>query len=302
MWKMLAVSAGIHALAIPWAAGRMEIHAPAVPRASRVRVTLESIPAVRKVQATPEAEPPGPAVRKRRAAPPPPLPPPSRVLKAARPAAQTTRSRDSATARRKPVPRAIKRPRRSLPPAASMSLPPDPLETASLPERPARWTYASPPEPRHRAEPPGPVRSAGAFAPPLSLLSTLPPLSMSKTKAPPRVQPVGAASLESSVWRSPSGAGVRGRTPFRLRALSRTAPVYPAEARKKGVEGTVLLRLKILLDGRVGKVEVTRSSGSPLLDRAASRSASSWRFAFDGDPPPLGAWAKIPVRFKIVGR
>jgi protein TonB len=84
--------------------------------------------------------------------------------------------------------------------------------------------------------------------------------------------------------------------------LSRTTPVYPAEARKNGVEGTVLLRLKILLDGRVGKVEVARSSGFPLLDRAASRSASSWRFAFDGDPPPLGAWAKIPVRFKIVGR
>ncbi|HJM43834.1 MAG TPA: energy transducer TonB [Nitrospinota bacterium] len=84
--------------------------------------------------------------------------------------------------------------------------------------------------------------------------------------------------------------------------MSRTAPVYPAEARERGVEGTVLLRLKILSDGRVGKVEVTRSSGSALLDRAASRSASSWRFAFDGDPPPLGAWAKIPVRFKIVGR
>ena len=100
MWKMRAVSAGIHALAIPWAAGRMEIHAPAAPRASRVRVTLESIPAVRKVQATPEAKPPGPAVRKRRAAPPPPLPPPSRVIKAARPAAQTTHSRDSAPASR----------------------------------------------------------------------------------------------------------------------------------------------------------------------------------------------------------
>ena len=316
MWKMLAVSAGIHALAIPWAAGRMEIHAPAAPRASRVRVTLESIPAVRKVQAAPEAEPPGPAVRKRRAAPPPPLPPPSRVIKAARPAAQTIRPVDSApppaaratpepvqpkevrppaTARRKPVPRAMKRPRRAPPPTAPASLPPDPLEAASLAERPARWTYASPPEPRRRAEKTGPVRRPGASAaPPPS------PLGVSKIKAPPRVQPAGAASLKSSVRRSPSGAGVRGRTPFRLRALSRTAPVYPAEARRRGVEGTVLLRLKILLDGRVGKVEVARSSGSALLDRAASRSASSWRFAFDGDPPPLGAWAKIPVRFKIV--
>ncbi len=312
MWKMLAVSAGFHALAIPWAAGRMEIHAPGAPRASRVRVTLESIPAVREIQAAPKTEPPGPAFRKRRAPPLSPLPPPPRVVQAVRPAARATRAtpepgrpkefRPPAPARRKPIPRAMKRPQRAQPPAASMSLPPDPLRAASLPERPARWTYASPPEPRRRAEPPGPVRSAGASAPPLSLLSTLPPLSMSKTKAPLRVQPAGAATLESSVRRSLSGAGVRGRTPFRLRALSRTAPVYPAEARKNGVEGTVLLRLKILLDGRVGKVEVTRSSGSRLLDRAASRSASSWRFAFDGDPPPLGAWAKIPVRFKIVGR
>ena len=292
MWKMLAVSAGIHALAIPWAAGRMEIHAPGALRASRVRVTLESIPAVRKVHAAPEAEPPGPAVRKRRAPPPPPLPPPPRVVKTARPAAQTTRLRDSAPARRKPVPRAMKRPRRAPPPIPPASLPPDPLEATSLPERPARWTYASPPEPRRRAEKTGPVRRPGASA----------PLNVSKIRAPLRVEPSGAASLESSVRRSPSGAGVRGRTPFRLRALSRTAPVYPAEARERGVEGTVLLRLKILSDGRVGKVEVTRSSGSALLDRAASRSASSWRFAFDGDPPPLGAWAKIPVRFKIVGR
>jgi protein TonB len=68
----------------------------------------------------------------------------------------------------------------------------------------------------------------------------------------------------------------------------------------RGEEGTVWLRLEVLPDGRVGKVEIARSSGFGSLDRAAARSAESWKFGFNGNPPSESAWAKIPIRFEIV--
>jgi TonB family protein len=57
-----------------------------------------------------------------------------------------------------------------------------------------------------------------------------------------------------------------------------------------------------LPDGRVGKVEVAKSSGYKKLDRSAALSAAKWRFAFDGIKPLRNIWAKIPVRFQILPR
>ncbi len=47
---------------------------------------------------------------------------------------------------------------------------------------------------------------------------------------------------------------------------------YPAIARRKGWQGTVTLRLLIEPDGRISRLEVDRTSGYPVLDRAAVES------------------------------
>ena len=57
-----------------------------------------------------------------------------------------------------------------------------------------------------------------------------------------------------------------------------TPPQYPWLARRWQQEGKVTVRLTIDVGGQVVRVEVARSSGYPLLDRAATTAAQQWRF------------------------
>jgi protein TonB len=69
------------------------------------------------------------------------------------------------------------------------------------------------------------------------------------------------------------------------KALRRTVPSYPFEARQQGIEGTVKLHAVIDEDGAVHNVEPV--SGPPLLVDAAVSAIHGWRFAptrLDGNP------------------
>lgn len=56
------------------------------------------------------------------------------------------------------------------------------------------------------------------------------------------------------------------------------APPYPPEARARGQQGIVLVRVDIGADGRVIDVTLARSSGWPALDRAVLETLRTWRF------------------------
>jgi TonB family protein len=66
------------------------------------------------------------------------------------------------------------------------------------------------------------------------------------------------------------------RTPPKAKLIS--TPPYPPEARKKGVEGNVVLAGEITADGKVAGMKVIASS-SPLLERAALAYVSRWAYA-----------------------
>lgn len=74
-----------------------------------------------------------------------------------------------------------------------------------------------------------------------------------------------------------------------------TLPKYPQQALERGIQGTVLLKLTLSVDGEVSQSEVIESSGSPLLDLAAFSASKSWTFKVH---PPV---KKIiaPIRFVI---
>lgn len=59
----------------------------------------------------------------------------------------------------------------------------------------------------------------------------------------------------------------------------RQEPAYPERARRAGVEGTAGVRIMLSADGSVRAVELTRSSGSRLLDEAALAAARASTFA-----------------------
>lgn len=78
-------------------------------------------------------------------------------------------------------------------------------------------------------------------------------------------------------------------------------PPYPPMALRRGIEGTVLLRVRVDRDGRPSDVAIERSSGSHLLDEAARKFLQArWRFV----PATMGgsaieAYALVPVNFSI---
>lgn len=77
-------------------------------------------------------------------------------------------------------------------------------------------------------------------------------------------------------------------------------PVYPIEARRRGLEGTVMLRVEVLEDGTVGNVSIITSTGHQLLDQAAVEAVKKWHF----DPArmngqPQRCEVQLPVRFVL---
>ncbi|MDP2097811.1 MAG: energy transducer TonB [Methylobacter sp.] len=81
---------------------------------------------------------------------------------------------------------------------------------------------------------------------------------------------------------------------------SRGRFIYPASAKKRGVQGFVLLSLLIDVDGSVDKVQVLESSPAGVFDDAAMVGIKSWRFSpaqYQG--APVKVWAKQNIRFSL---
>lgn len=77
-------------------------------------------------------------------------------------------------------------------------------------------------------------------------------------------------------------------------------PYYPPQVIREGGEGTVLLSIYILADGRVGEVKLDRSSGHTKLDESALREAKKWRFVpGSSDGKPMAMWKQLPVTFRL---
>jgi TonB family protein len=77
-------------------------------------------------------------------------------------------------------------------------------------------------------------------------------------------------------------------------------PFYPSEARKKKIEGEVMLEATIGTDGIPREIKVT-SSLDPLLDENAIQAISTWRFEpATKDGKPIEKRVPISVRYSIV--
>lgn len=143
--------------------------------------------------------------------------------------------------------------------------PPKPEPPPPLPETIA--ATPSLPEPLVQPDPPPPVAVALAA---LDLLPTSP-----ETEAPaaapsafvpgPRADAAIAAPAGTV-----EGAGLRsGNLRTQPRYRKNPEPVYPPRARRLGLEGFVLLEVKVNTQGRAVEVTIKESSGHDILDQAA---------------------------------
>lgn len=72
------------------------------------------------------------------------------------------------------------------------------------------------------------------------------------------------------------------------------SPDYPEGARRRGIQGTVVVRIEVTADGLAGTCSVLSSSGNVQLDDAALRAARRWRFR---SGPGV---VEQPFRFELV--
>lgn len=78
------------------------------------------------------------------------------------------------------------------------------------------------------------------------------------------------------------------------------APVYPGMARRRGWEGSVAFHVRVLASGDVAEVVLKDSSGYKILDEAAHKAISRWRFTpAKRQGQMVESWVVVPVHFVL---
>ena len=198
--------------------------------------------------------------------------------------------------RQRPAPpRRIERPRPQEPPAP-----------AKL-EQPARVEPQPQPVAPQPAPTPAPAPAPVDVAPGPVAVASLPAIS-EPAPAPPSSAPVAGGPTVMLGASGPEPAATAKATD-RSESVTRTArpqggyqvrPAYPWAPRRLGIQGTTLLRVHVLADGRIGDVQVERSAGHPDLDQAAQEAVRRWRFepARRGEEP-IAMWVLLPFEFRL---
>jgi len=81
------------------------------------------------------------------------------------------------------------------------------------------------------------------------------------------------------------------------RLSRRVEPEYPRQAKNAGIEGDVIFRIIVGVDGRVQEIHLRR--GKPLLIEAAAKALSKWQYEpymLDGTPVEFETFATIRFR------
>lgn len=86
-----------------------------------------------------------------------------------------------------------------------------------------------------------------------------------------------------------------------LQWLEGARPVYPAEARAEGIEGTVVVEYRVSAEGEVLEPRVVSAEPPGVFDQAALTAVRTWRYR---PPRPDGEAVEVPgvrstLRFRL---
>ena len=65
---------------------------------------------------------------------------------------------------------------------------------------------------------------------------------------------------------------------YKIGSINNPHPPYPIIARKKGIEGSLILSVSVNNDGSVGNVIIKKSSGHKILDKVSKETIEKWLF------------------------
>lgn len=131
------------------------------------------------------------------------------------------------------------------------------------------------------------MRRAGA---PMAMLATL---ALAIAIGLAALPSAGDTGLEPIVDAIPSRPSPHARAAEIARRIQREI-IYPELARRRGIQGTTLLRLRVGPNGRATELETAASSGSASLDAAAHAGAEAAR-----DLPAVYGRVEVPIRFSL---
>jgi protein TonB len=122
-------------------------------------------------------------------------------------------------------------------------------------------------------------------------------LALAFAPAPPdarAAEPIAVAARVEDA--EPRGPSVEERLE-EIRRRLQAALYYPPIARRMGLEGTAWVRFEIDREGTARDVDVARSSGHAILDRAARRTVDR-----AGRLPWVYGRIEVPIRFSLASR
>lgn len=169
------------------------------------------------------------------------------------------------------------------PPRPKLEPPPKPLA------QPVQHKAAPPPPPVLLAvadNTPAANAPTGYLAPPVPV--ALPPMDVPVAKAPTPAPVVIAAEPQIELPSSDADY------------LQNPKPAYPAQSRRMGEQGKVVVRVLIGVDGLAHKAEIRKSSGFERLDESALNTVKSWRYLPGKRAGVVEAmWFSVPINYVL---
>jgi protein TonB len=193
-----------------------------------------------------------------------------------------------------PPPSRLRPPRVLEPPRPKEPIPVTRAPEPTPPPAPVAPTASIEPAPVASTPDPAPTAPTAEVAGPGPAVADLVPSSPTTGAAAPAAPP--STTVTRTSMAVPEGVTqlARPQGGYQVR------PSYPPAPRRLGIQGTTLLRVHVLADGRIGDVLVEKSGGHPDLDQAATEAVRAWRF----DPArrgtePVAMWVLLPVEFRL---
>lgn len=150
----------------------------------------------------------------------------------------------------------------------------------------------------------------GAFEPiEIELLGTAAPqasipqrplVAAAKARAATGSESAPAEASGSDAGDGAPGAEAMVRARADVAALNNPKPAYPLAARRRGMQGRVLLAAHVRMDGVCAEVHLKQSSGYALLDESALEAVRHWRFLpAQRGGVAIDSWVEVPVNFRL---
>jgi periplasmic protein TonB len=85
-----------------------------------------------------------------------------------------------------------------------------------------------------------------------------------------------------------------------LTPLAKIPPIYPINARRRGIEGWVKVQFIVTHKGVVDQIEIIEATPPDIFDQSVIHCVSSWRFkpgTIQGEP--VDTWVNTTIRFNL---